>query len=126
MSYELDKLVATYNEHNCIVVGVDFDDTVFPFTNSMFVEDRCKIVRDLLISIRSNITLCLYTVADEQTLKYKVEIMNQYGLSPDYINDSPVSPWEDSKKLFFNILLDDKAGLNETIETLTKFKDRIE
>jgi hypothetical protein len=125
MKHEVNKLIETYKQHGKIVVGVDFDDTVFPYTNSKFIEDRCKKVRELLLEIKEMISICLYTVSDEQTLKYKHHIMIQYGLDPDFINDSPVSPWKGSKKLFFNILLDDKAGLNETIEILTEFKNYI-
>jgi len=125
MRYETQKLINTYSEHGYIIVGCDFDDTVYAFTNSKFIEDRCEKVKSLLLSIRDKIKICLYTVADSDTLQYKSHIMRLYGLAPDYINDSPVGPWKGSKKLFFNILLDDKAGLNETIEILTEFKENI-
>ena len=123
MKYETQKLVNIHKEHGYILVGCDFDDTVFPFTNNKYIEDRCKVVRDLLRSIKNDIVLCLYTVADEQSMKYKNHIMRQWDLEPAYINESKISPWKGSQKPFFNIMLDDKAGLNEAIEILTEFKD---
>ena len=125
MRYETQKLINIYNEHGAIIVGCDFDDTVYPFSNNKFIEDRCEVVKALLIELRDHIKICLYTVSDPETLQYKSHIMRLYGLDPDFINDSPVGPWKDSKKLFFNILLDDKAGLNEAIEILTEFKKNI-
>ena len=125
MRYETRKLLSIHEQHGKIVVGCDFDDTVFPFTNDLYIETRCEKVRDLLKAVREQIVLCLYSVSDDQSMIYKEHIMRQYGLEPDYINESPVSPWKDSKKPFFNLLLDDKAGLNESIEILTEFYNTI-
>lgn len=125
MRYETEKLIGIWRVHGKIVVGVDFDDTVFPFTSSKHVEDRCEIARNLLKELKEHISLCLYTVADEQSMVYKLHIMREYGLVPDFVNESPVQPYGKTAKPFFNILLDDKAGLNETLEILTEFKQQI-
>lgn len=125
MKYETQKLINTFNEHGFLLVGVDFDDTVFPYTDNKYIEDRCAEVRDALLDVRKHIVLCLYTVSDQQTMKYKMFIMRQWGLDPDYINESKVSPFKGSQKPFFNLLLDDKAGLNESLEILKEFTNHI-
>lgn len=125
----LTKLLNAYGEHNSLIVGVDFDDTVFPFTKNEENVKRCDKVRNLLLSLKSRmekrLILCLYSVADEQTLVYKKHIMDLYGLDPQYINEGPVDSKWNSKKPYFNILLDDKTGLNDSVETLEKFLEEI-
>ncbi len=123
----LSKLKKSWDDHKSIIVGVDFDDTVFPFNNANKENvDRCALVRALLTTLKSDINdyggdccICLYTVADAQSLPYKIEIMKLYGLEADFVNEGPLDEkWGNPKKPFFNILLDDKAGLNESIEVL--------
>lgn len=69
--------------------------------------------------------LCLYSVADEQSLVYKEHIMYLYGIPVNYINSSPLDERYNSRKPYFNVQLDDKAGLNETIYTLEVFYDEL-
>jgi len=122
---EVSELLFTYNKYNKIIVGVDFDDTIFPYNKSKYNEDRCKRVREILVKLQDYIILCLFTVADEQSLVYKTEIMKLYGLDAKYINSSPIENWGKCRKPYFNILLDDKAGLNETINNLEELYKEI-
>lgn len=124
MKYEVKKLILAYEKFGSIIVGVDFDDTLFPLTEEDYIELRCIDVRATLVDILENgikMQLCLFTVADRTSLKYKAHIMDMYGLTPSFINESPVMPHGKCAKPYFNILLDDKAGLNESLETLKEF-----
>lgn len=122
----LNKVADAYNRHSSLIVGVDFDDTIFPYNKTQENIDRCDRVVLLLQTLKkkmgTNLILCLYSVADEQALVYKEHIMECYGLKPQFVNEGPMDNKWNSKKPFFNILLDDKAGLNETIEVLTVFE----
>lgn len=121
---ELDKLLKVYEEHKTIIVGLDFDDTIFPLNDSE--EDTCEKVRYLIkfLQSRGKIVVCLYTVADNQSIKYKVALMKLWGIYPNYINESPIK-LGNGQKPYFNILLDDKAGLPYTYNLLNEFKDTI-
>lgn len=124
MRYETEKLIKSYEDHKKIIVGVDFDNTLFPLTGSPeSVYANAIEIRELLKAIRDKIELCLYTVADSQSIQYKTALMCLWEIAPDYINKSPVKPHGDCGKPYFNILLDDKAGLNEAIEILIEFKN---
>lgn len=119
---QLQKLHDIYKEHNRIIIGVDFDDTIFPLDNKR--ASICESVRQLLLECKAFSTICLYTIADEQSIKYKVEIMKLWGIAPAYVNESPVV-LGDGKKPYFNILLDDKAGLIESYQLLKKFNETL-
>ena len=113
-------------KHGEIIVGVDFDDTLFPFNKDTAA--RCKIVRDELITLKDNckVVICLNTVADKQSLVYKEYIMSHWGLKPDFINESPIKKWGDCSKPYFNIYIDDKSGINEMIKVLIELNKKLE
>ena len=118
----LNQLIDVYEKHGKIIIGVDFDDTVFPFNKSVANINRCNEVVEIVRDLKPYSIICLWSVADAQSLVYKEHIMDLYGIKPDYVNDSPLNKWGDSKKVYFNIQLDDKAGLNETLQVLKNFK----
>ena len=117
----LNQLISVYEKHGKIIIGLDFDDTIFPFNKSVANINRCNDVVETVKAIKEAAIICLWSVADAQTLVYKAHIMELYGIKPDYVNESPVVKWGPCNKPYFNIQLDDKAGLNETLETLTNF-----
>lgn len=124
MERELEKLISVYKEHKQIIVGLDFDGTIFPFEESdiEICERVKKLIKDL--HLRGKIVICLYTVADIQSIKYKIELMKLWGITPNYINESPIKLGNGDKP-YFNILLDDKAGLPYTYDLLREFKNKI-
>jgi hypothetical protein len=124
MRYETQKLLDVYEAHGKIIVGVDFDDTIFPMVDGREeTEVRARWLRETLRQLLEGgaIVLCLYTVADPQSMIYKEALMDEWKIPPHWVNNSPVSPRGKCNKPFFNILLDDKAGLNEAVEVLKEF-----
>lgn len=104
-----------YEEHKNIILGLDFDNTIFALDDSY--KEVCTKVMDKLLDLKSKyaLVICLFTVTDEQSLKYKLEILKSHGIGPHYINESPVKPHGDCKKPYFNLYLDDKAGLESAL-----------
>ena len=121
MSYELTKLLAAEKKYGKIILGVDFDDTLYPYTDDDYTRQRTTQVRKLIKQVENRAVICLWTVANEWSIGYKTHICDTYGLRIDFINESPISHGEGVRKPHFNILLDDKAGLNETIKILEEF-----
>lgn len=115
---DLERLYEVYKKHGKIIIGVDFDDTIFALDPRR--EKMCEAVRTLLKQCSKYAKICLYTVADKHSLKYKVKLMEFWGISPDFVNESPIKLGDGSKP-YFNVLLDDKAGLTESYELLNKF-----
>lgn len=131
MTYK-DKLVGklkkAYLAHGKIVLGVDFDDTIFPYSDdSVEANIVCTRVRELIHEVKPYAVLCLWTVANEWSLKYKRFICeNHFGMPFDHYNDSPIFSGEDVRKPHFNILLDDSSGLGESITALKEFLEWVE
>jgi hypothetical protein len=123
MKADLDKLVEQYNEHHWIIIGLDFDDTIYPLSEDPTIIKRCTQVVHLIKKVRSKIKLCLWTVAEPWSIKYKITISKDvYGIEFDAINQSVLyETFDKIRKPYFNLLLDDKAGLDSAIELLHKF-----
>lgn len=127
MNWELEKLVNTYRTHGSIVVGLDFDNTIYPLDTDLHVIKRCERVRELIHKVRTKVDLCLWTVANDWSVSYKLTICEEvYGIEFDAINKSTLYEDPTVRKPFFNILLDDNAGLTESMNLLDAFNELIE
>ncbi len=125
MTYEVAELLKKYETFGKIIIGVDFDDTIFPLNENDKIIRRAEDLRELLRRHREKFDLCLWTVADKYALIYKLALMKEWDLEPDYINKSPYM-LEGSPKPYFNLLFDDNAGLDEAIKTFKEFINVIE
>jgi len=119
----IKKLYDAYLQHGTIILGVDFDNTVFPL-DTMFIEE-CYETVELVKRAMPYSTICLWTVADKWSLVYKVALMEAMGIKAAYVNESFIQ-LGDGPKPFFNLLLDDSAGLEEAKAILEGFLQLIE
>ena len=102
------RLIEEYEKYHNLIIGFDFDNTICGLDN----ESISKVILLLQECKKLGFTLCLYTIsASDEWLEWKVKYCEYFGISPNYVNDSPVL--RGNRKPFFNILLDDRAGLTE-------------
>lgn len=112
----INRLLKEYSKHNKLIIAFDFDNTIFDFHNNG--GDYSEVIELLKDCSDMNMTMVLFTCDDDNDiLKDKVEFCNKNEIWVDYINESPVY---NTKKPYYNILLDDRAGLNEAYSILYK------
>lgn len=111
----IERLKKEIDTHGKLVVGFDFDNTIFDYHNN---GGKYSDVISLLQECKKlGFTLCLYTAElRDEWLEWKVNYCKHFKIAPDYINESPLIPG--TKKPFFSILLDDRAGLESAYVTL--------
>lgn len=116
----IERLKKEYETHGKLVVGFDFDNTVYDC--HMNGGNYMEVVKLLQRCKELGFILCLYTAeARPEHLNWKVMYCEKYKIKPDYINDSPLlGGSEKTNKPFFNILLDDRAGLESAFNTLER------
>lgn len=120
----ITRLIDEYHKYKSLVIGFDFDNTVFDYHNNgqcyAQVIDILKQCKDL------GFTLCLCTSElDPEWLDWKVKYCEHFGIKPDYINESPIL--KGTKKPFFSILLDDRAGLQSAfliLQSVIKYAEK--
>ena len=107
------RLVNDYKTHNNLFVAFDFDNTVFDYHK---VGDTFPKIEEILIKLHKlGITLILFTGNEGDKLDTIVKYCEDRGYPPKYINENPIMK---TRKPYYNILLDDRAGLNDAYQTL--------
>jgi len=112
---QLDVLIEQYEKHGKIIIAFDFDDTVKPFRG-----ESCNKVVQLIRELRPFSHLICFTARTPENQVAVKEYLESNKIPYDYINRE----WngnEISGKLFYNQLLDDKAGLYESYSILSDF-----
>ena len=116
----ITRLKEEYDKYKSLVIGFDFDNTVFDYYNKG--GNYCRIINLLKECKDLGFTLCLWTLElREDWLDWKIKYCEHFGFKPDYINDSPIL--QGAKKPFFNLLLDDRAGLESALTILKNVVD---
>lgn len=118
------RLMEQYELHKNLIVAFDFDDTVYDYHKKGFYYP--KVVGALRRCQDMGFTLIMLTTSelDEQLSMNRDYCHDVLGLSIVWINQGPVMP--KARKPFFNVYLDDKAGLEQAYETLSRTLDKIQ
>ena len=118
-SYE--RLLREYNQHENLIVGFDFDGTVHDFHKIGAVHsDVIELLRDLK-SI--NCKLICWTAYKEH--EYVIKFLEDNNIPFDGINTNGIPLSYETRKPFFNVLLDDRAGMIQVYKELRRLVDYI-
>lgn len=106
----IDRLIKEWRKYGKIVIAVDFDNTIFDCHNEGKTYDyvinllkRCKKIGCYIIVFTAN--------DDPERHKFIREYYKNLDIEIDTINDNvPAVPYT-TKKPYYNVLLDDRAGL---------------
>jgi hypothetical protein len=114
------RILKEYEEHNSLVVAYDFDNTVYDFHKKGWLFDD---VINLLKKLKSiNCYLIVFT-ANSDT-KMVENYLRDNEIPFDDINNNPPFYTSDQRKIYYNILLDDRAGLAECFNHLTRLAEK--
>ncbi len=111
----VNRLLKTWDKKKNLVVGFDFDGTIFDTNN--VGGDFSRVISLLKECSEVGMIMCLWTAElSEERLKEKIKISEELGIKVSFVNESPLMPG--TTKPYFNILLDDRAGLPYTYKVL--------
>lgn len=112
-SFLLTRLIEQYKKQNKLIIAYDIDDTVRPF----YCAD-CSDVQSMLRMAKNTLNAFFIVFTSNPDIEGVKEFLEKNNLPYDAINENaPFVPFKDGK-IFYNVLLDDKAGLGETVNTL--------
>jgi len=125
MSIAVDRLYKEYKQHPRLIVALDFDDTIFDFHKSgsnyprvIDVVQRCQALGFYIV---------LFTGTVQERWEDQILYAQKMGIKIDSVNKNPIPlPFGNHGKIYYNILLDDRAGLGQAVETLENLLRRIE
>lgn len=110
----ITKLIMEYNHYNMLYIAVDFDHTLYDY--DQIGDTFPKIIEIVNKAQSKNCKIILFTAREGKDLEFAVNHCKEIGIFPDYINESPVMK---TRKPFYSVLLDDRAGLNEAYQKLS-------
>lgn len=108
------RLLDDYEKHGTLYVAYDFDNTVYDFHAKG--HDYSEVI-DLLRECKAlGFFLTVFT-AEQDTDKVK-DYLDWNAIPYDAINENVPFFNSEAKKIYFNILLDDRAGLRSAYDQL--------
>lgn len=110
----VDRLVSDYCKYGQLVIGVDFDDTIYDTYKKQRTHDI--VISTLRKAQALNCKLCVWTANNNEKLVR--ERWSELDLTIDHYNESPIVIHSNQVKPYFSLLLDDRAGLNSAITAL--------
>lgn len=120
------RLQDRYKKYGNLIVAYDFDDTVY----NLYQDDKSfGMVIDLIRRCKKCSTLIVFTARDirnRNDYNTVVKYLNENNIPYDYINSdfNGIVPF--GRKIYYNILLDDKAGLSSAYNVLNMVVNDIE
>ena len=112
----LQRLITEWQTHGKIVLAVDFDDTLHPWK---FKELNPNVVPLVKEAQTLGCYTVIWTACDESRYPKIHSVCSSLGIKVDGINVVPLDlPYGKGRKIYYNLLLDDRAGLNEACELL--------
>lgn len=108
------RLFNEYNKYGSIVVAYDFDNTVYDFHKK---GETYENVIELLRELKSiGCYLTVWTANTDEAFVAQYLHMNEIPF--DGYNENPPFFKSDARKIYYNALLDDRAGLLQVYQEL--------
>ena len=113
----LNRLIAEWEQHGKIIIACDFDDTIRHWGLDGFNSDR--VIEILKIAKQTGAYIVIFTASNPERYPEIEQYCKGIGLEIDTINKNPISlPYGNTGKVYANIFIDDRAGLNEALNIL--------
>ena len=110
------RLIDEYKKYGKLIVAYDFDNTVYDFHSKGYRFDN---VIDLIRECRKlGFYLIVYTCSKEDRYKLIKDYLVSHNIPFNSINENSPEINFAHGKLYYNILLDDRAGLTSAYKSL--------
>lgn len=121
----VERLLEVYEQHNSIIVAVDFDDTIFDFHKKGFKFPRVETILKKCNAL--NLDVVIFTASMPIRFPFIREYMDAHDITIRGINKTILKDFQfgNDNKIFYNILLDDRAGLGQGLDILETFIETI-
>lgn len=113
----LDRLEKEWRQHGKIIIACDYDDTISPWNLNGF--DPSRTIGILKIAKETGAYITIFTACNEERYPEIEKYCESKGLKIDSINKTPIDlPYGRGGKVYANIFIDDRAGINEALNIL--------
>ena len=123
---QIERLISEYKKHKNLIVGFDYDNTVFDYHNQG--HDYSEIITLLQDCQALGFILVVHTCSEQNRYDEIIEFLENNSIKADYINQTPdglLFAQGERCKPYCNIYLDDRGGLLEAYIILSEVVRRI-
>ena len=110
----LYRLKQEYEKYGQIIIAYDYDDTIFDFHN---VGRKYDLVVNLLRAWNGRAKFICFSASPEERYPAMLEYITKNEIPCDKINES-IEGTPEGRKVYYNILLDDRSGLIQSYNLL--------
>lgn len=121
MNKYAERLLKEWRKHDGLIIACDFDDTISPyhFKSPEDMERYVLTIRLLKDCISYGCQVIIFTARDEPRYVAVRDYCKGVGLNITGINiNLPGLPYGNSKKIYANVYIDDRGGLEHSLEQL--------
>lgn len=121
----VNRLLREHSKHPRLIVACDFDDTVFPYHGGSSTHER--VIRLLQRCSARDFHIVVFTASSPDRYPFMQTYLSERGIKVSSVNTNPISlPFGNHGKVYYNILLDDRAGLGQACDVLEGLMDRLD
>ena len=108
------RLLKEYREYKSLVIAYDLDNTLYDFHKK---GETYTMVAELLVELKEIgcYMICFTANADKD---FVLNYLTEKSIPFDAINENPPFFKSEERKIYFNALLDDRAGLQQVYNEL--------
>lgn len=111
------RLIEEFARHGKLVVAYDFDNTVYDYHKKGYTFDL--VINLLRTAKEMGCYLIVFTCSDKSRYDFIRNHLQENDIPFDAINENcPDTNFTKSGKIYYNILLDDRAGLEQAYTDL--------
>lgn len=114
----IERLFNEWKKYGSIIVAYDYDNTVFDYYNKGYSYQQ--IVELLRECKKMKFHLTVFTSCNDDRFPEIKKYLEENNIPFDGINETPDFIPFKGRKVYFNILLDDRAGLSSAYDQLWK------
>lgn len=119
-----DRLYQEYQKHKRLIIASDFDDTLFDFHQKGGSHN--EVIQLLKESNELDFYVVLFSASKPERYPMMMEYTKNLGIKVDAINKNVIElPYGNNGKIYYNILLDDRAGLFQAATILRMLINKI-
>lgn len=114
----INRLVEEYYKYKELIIAVDFDNTLYDYHGKGYkFTETIELIRECK---RMGFCIIIYTCSGDERYPEIKKFLNDNNIPFDYINKNSPKITFAKNKLYYNIFLDDRAGLKSASKQLKK------
>lgn len=118
------RLFQEWEKHKKLLIAVDFDETIFDFHKKG--TDHTMVINLLKKCNELGFYVTIFSASKPERYDFMRSHMEELGVKIDAINKNVIElPYGNNGKIYYNILLDDRAGLGQAYTILASVIEMI-